>query len=82
MKPISSAVLKEILLALKNSIINTIDNKLSIITSGIFKPSESVPTNNNVKFFSNNGIYEEPIGSYRTMTSDEINNTVNNILNS
>lgn len=51
MKPISSAVLKEILLALKNSIINTIDNKLSIITSGIFKPSESVPTNNNVKFF-------------------------------
>ena len=81
MKPISNTVLKDILISLKNSIINNIDTKLSIITNGIFSPSEATPTNPSLKFFSNNGTYEEVISSYRTMTTDEINTTVTSILN-
>ena len=81
MKPVNSTVLKEVLLSLKDNLINTIDTKLSIITGGIFTPTESVPTNPTVKFFSNNGTYEEVYASYRTMTTDEVNTTVTSILN-
>jgi len=57
-------------------------NKLKMMTDGVFVPTEEVTTNPDpLKFFTNNGDYQQVGEPYRTMSDTEVTAMVTSILN-